>query len=496
MKENKNIDRLFQEKFKDFEAQPSNKVWSRIAASQEKEKDRKIIPIWWKLGGIAAGLIILFTLGSIFLNSENTVTNSIVNQESLDEKNKGIKPLPSSNQNEKVLVQNPSSTITKVNSSSIPTKKEDPLQRSNNASETNRNLIATSSQQNATQQQNSNVLTSINNKENSFSNKKTNSQITNAHNDIAHNDSSQSKDKSFVKQNTIANSSPRKDNTVVNNTIDGKNTSIASSDNDNKKDLTVEAQKIEELKDEKEAIVQTDINKGSKWNVGAVAAPVYYGEFGGSGVDRQFSDNSKTGDVNLSYGVQVSYNVTPKLKLRTGVSTVDLSYSTNGISFSTSGQGRSLSSVNFANDVETLVISDAGRQELLESFIGEPTGVTGTGSLEQRFNYIEIPMEAVYTISDKRIGLSLIGGISTLLLNDNQILLSSEEVTTTLGTSNAVNDVSFSTNIGIGIDYKMTDKLQLNLEPSFKYQVNGFNSDVIDFNPYYLGVYTGVSYKF
>ena len=285
--------------------------------------------------------------------------------------------------------------------------------------------------------------------------------------------------------------------TITTNIDSNKNTAIASSENDNKKDLTVEAQKIEDKKIEEEAIAQVDLNENSKWNVGAIAAPVYYGDFGGSGVDNQFSDNSKTGDVNFSYGVQISYEVSPKLKVRTGVSTVDLSYSTNGVSFSTSGQGRSLSSINFANDVETLFIADGGRQEFLASnFENQPSGVLGDGSLEQQFNYIEVPMEAVYTISDKRIGFSLIGGISTLFLNDNKVLLVSDEVTTTLGSSNAVNDVSFSTNLGVGIDYKMTDKLQLNIEPSFKYQINGFDSNAVDFNPFYLGVYTGVSYKF
>lgn len=39
MKNSKNIDRLFQEKFKDFEATPNEKIWKNIESSlQEKEE--------------------------------------------------------------------------------------------------------------------------------------------------------------------------------------------------------------------------------------------------------------------------------------------------------------------------------------------------------------------------------------------------------------------------------------------------------------------------
>ena len=41
MKEQKNIERLFQEKFKDFEALPPHDAWSKIA-SRVNEKKKKI----------------------------------------------------------------------------------------------------------------------------------------------------------------------------------------------------------------------------------------------------------------------------------------------------------------------------------------------------------------------------------------------------------------------------------------------------------------------
>ncbi|PQJ21853.1 hypothetical protein [Tenacibaculum sp. SG-28] len=57
MKDKKNIDRLFQEKLKDFEAHPPEMIWNSIEAKLPRKK-RKIVPLWWLYGGAAASLII------------------------------------------------------------------------------------------------------------------------------------------------------------------------------------------------------------------------------------------------------------------------------------------------------------------------------------------------------------------------------------------------------------------------------------------------------
>jgi hypothetical protein len=81
MNDKKHIDRLFQEKLKDFEAVPSNTVWENISAElHAEEKDRKIIPLWLKLSGVAVAILLLFTVGNAVFNSsdENPNRNTIV----------------------------------------------------------------------------------------------------------------------------------------------------------------------------------------------------------------------------------------------------------------------------------------------------------------------------------------------------------------------------------------------------------------------------------
>jgi len=42
----------------------------------------------------------------------------------------------------------------------------------------------------------------------------------------------------------------------------------------------------------------------------------------------------------------------------------------------------------------------------------------------------------------------------------------------------------------------MSSKFRLNVEPMFKYQLNPYTDSSVSFKPYYLGVYTGLSFKF
>ena len=79
MSDRKNIDRLFQEKFKDFEAEPNEKIWINIDAALREKKKRRVIPIWYRLGGIAAALVLgFFAFNSMFNEPELVKENPVV----------------------------------------------------------------------------------------------------------------------------------------------------------------------------------------------------------------------------------------------------------------------------------------------------------------------------------------------------------------------------------------------------------------------------------
>ena len=66
MDEKKPIDRLFQEKLKDFEVFPEANVWKNIEGELTKKKRRRIVPLWLRLGSAAAVLLLLVSTGFWF----------------------------------------------------------------------------------------------------------------------------------------------------------------------------------------------------------------------------------------------------------------------------------------------------------------------------------------------------------------------------------------------------------------------------------------------
>ena len=94
MNDKKNIDRLFQERFKDFEAEPDHQVWINIEAAL-KEKERKVIPFWMQFSGIAAAFILgLFALNMVFKTNTETKNSIVLDIKTLDKKTNQKESIP------------------------------------------------------------------------------------------------------------------------------------------------------------------------------------------------------------------------------------------------------------------------------------------------------------------------------------------------------------------------------------------------------------------
>ena len=81
-------------------------------------------------------------------------------------------------------------------------------------------------------------------------------------------------------------------------------------------------------------------------------------------------------------------------------------------------------------------------------------------------------------------------------MDDNEVSVKDGEFRDVLGPANNLNSVSFTTNVGVGFDYKINKRLKFNVEPMFKYQLNPYSDSSVDFKPYYIGIYSGLSFKF
>jgi hypothetical protein len=259
---------------------------------------------------------------------------------------------------------------------------------------------------------------------------------------------------------------------------------------------------LEELLNEKESKLKQE-SKRNRWQLTTNVAPIFLGSISnGSPIDSTLTKNSKSYNTNVGFGIGVSYIVNKKLTVRTGLNKVNISYNTNEIGFFTGIQAKMLTNVSPTASSSMIHVqslrattsntpSETGLLPFENTFAHE-----NTGYLKQQIGYLEMPVEMTYSLFDKKFGLKIIGGFSTLFLQDNSITIVSADKDVLLGKANNLSDVHFSTNFGLGIKYGFLRSFEFNLEPTVKYQLNTFSSNAGNFKPYIFGVYSGISYKF
>ena len=235
-----------------------------------------------------------------------------------------------------------------------------------------------------------------------------------------------------------------------------------------------------------------------KWKVKPNVAPLFMSATQGSPIDNQFADNTKSYENTLSVGLGVDYAVSKKLSIRTGINKFDYSYNTNDIVYYadfTSKNANSVSNlktINVASDAKNMIIEDKNVSKSQEIAVQ----TKDDGLLNQKTGYIEVPVEVSYKLLDKKFGIQVITGFSSLFLNENEVSVISSGLTTVVGEANNLNKLHFSTNIGLGFKYSFWKSFEANFEPTFKYQLNTYNANSGGFKPYLIGLYSGISFKF
>ncbi|WP_298775385.1 outer membrane beta-barrel protein [uncultured Empedobacter sp.] len=121
-----------------------------------------------------------------------------------------------------------------------------------------------------------------------------------------------------------------------------------------------------------------------------------------------------------------------------------------------------------------------------------------TNNMEQKINYIEVPVEAEYKLAsfDKFNLLATAGG-SYYILTKNSISLADTNTKSRykLGEANNLNNTSYSANAGVKLEYNLSNKSSINLEPNYRYMINPLKN-VDTKNPSLFGLNLGLSIKF
>jgi hypothetical protein len=118
-------------------------------------------------------------------------------------------------------------------------------------------------------------------------------------------------------------------------------------------------------------------------------------------------------------------------------------------------------------------------------------------SLHQTFSYLEMPLILRYKLIDKSIDFNLIGGLSYNLLVNNSVHTFIDGKKYSVGETEGLNPFMVSSSVGMGMEYGLTRKISLNLEPMFRYYLNPFSEmPGVKTHPYSFGVFSGLFYKF
>ncbi|CAM3412275.1 outer membrane beta-barrel protein [Zobellia roscoffensis] len=528
----KNIENLFQEKFRDFEEVPDPRVWTSIEASLNKKKKKRAFPIWWTLGGAAAALVIGLVAFYPF-ETKNEAPSSFTD---VDQKENTIENTPK-NTNEFILdntdevVENESSistyseitpessnketkhkTTTTLNADEIQTNShKSTYEKSGLKSNITTEVAQTEKKPNGTE--NTRTIMSTSNKPDYASNLEKDNQPITASNHSPSNEEHIETSKTNVSDSIgIASNINNADSPETKLRKDDDPASVSQTEiveNITSVQKEKEENEMKSIFDEIEAeeeIVSTE--KTGRWSAGPNVAPVYYNAIGdGSPVNSIFNENSKSGNTNLSYGLTVAYALNDKLSIRSGLNKVDYGYDTNDVGFTSTLQEASsekIQNINYASTAKNIVVTGqnsnfnslANADAMFAFEVTDANPNQRNGTMAQQFGYLEVPLELDYALIDRKFGLNILGGVSSLFLIDNSVTLTSGELTTEIGEANNVNSVNFSTNIGFGVNYKFTPKIRFNVEPVFKYQLNTFSDVSGDFNPFTIGVYSGLNFKF
>lgn len=236
-----------------------------------------------------------------------------------------------------------------------------------------------------------------------------------------------------------------------------------------------------------------------------------------SGIENSVTTNYKP---NLAGGVSISYDTGKKLAIVTGVNYSEVAQNSGDVGLASSG----FSWFNNKDylDAPTLEASDkvasySPQNVILNTNVGtaniilpEGTQVSydarladsytesnPTYNYEQEAGYIEVPFLLKYKLIDKRIGLHLLGGINTNILVTNTVSLINRGEVVANGNIENLSPITYSSSLGMGMNYKLNERFKINFDPTLKIQINSLNTQSnFKARPYAFGVFSGITYQF
>lgn len=196
-------------------------------------------------------------------------------------------------------------------------------------------------------------------------------------------------------------------------------------------------------------------------------------------IDRRLNNYSKNAKITLSYGLYLCFEGAKRYSLRVGIAKNSFKFATKNAPINTSNY----SGINYLTGISN-------------SFIYSQSNYSQQTNIIQNVAYIEVPLEAKYKIMDKKFSLNGIIGFSYLFLDRNEVYFETSNGTRyKVGETSDLMKQTLSINLGMGLDYKITNRLKFNIEPIIKYSLRSSRNNN-DSNPIYINILSGFEYRF
>jgi Outer membrane protein beta-barrel domain len=254
---------------------------------------------------------------------------------------------------------------------------------------------------------------------------------------------------------------------------------------------------------------------GKRWSIAAMASPTYYSSFnsGSDALSKQLT-SSEQPLVSYSGGVAFSYKLSKRFSIQSGLYYSSLGQKIDGInSFSGFQQYQSTkggpnfvvitaNGTVYTNNPDVFLSSQSANRVIsaYSNDVFDPKKASlqpVNNSMDQNFSYLELPVVLKFKLIDKTIGINLLGGLSYNLLVNNSVYTTIDGSRYSIGKTEGLNPLTLSSSLGMGMEYNLSSKISLNLEPTFRYYLSPFSDATGSFiHPYSFGIFSGLSYKF
>ena len=205
--------------------------------------------------------------------------------------------------------------------------------------------------------------------------------------------------------------------------------------------------------------------------------------------------------MNAGGGMRLSITTNNKLFFQTGISysrmgqrTTDSNTGSRIAAFSVDKQSPRVTTPLGNVETEHKAIAFRTAEAIVLNTMSENTEET----LEQVFGSVEIPMYVRYLLySGNKFSLGVTGGLNGGFIVSNKVYLESENGKELLGSTENIRKFNLSTDLSLGVEYPVTRKIKIMLEPGFRYYLQSLSrNERINFKPYTFTLSTGIGIEF